>query len=322
MRPSASPRRPAPTGGYYPALALVGGAPAGTILEKLFASSDAGIRAAAAETCNHATFGETTSAALGKLLADPSPQVRGPALRALASYANWRSQAAQQALIQRVTDKSLDPEARLDAADAIAQAVKLQATGVQQDPPMFRALVGLLNEKYEPLDAVAYSALAPVRPYIVGGADDEQFSPVGGWQKWLDKITAEQAGDLTYYSACGASSHTGTEPVDLFCAGGAVVKENPAQAFQSTLKAAQAGYVPAQEVVGMMYAVAKGVPQDYLEAAKWFLTAAEAGNTRAAINYSGSLRSGLGDLRRNTELSARWAKFLAAHPSYSPVPGR
>ena len=68
---------------------------------------------------------------------------------------------------------------------------------------MFRALVGLLSEKNEPLRAVAFLALAPVRQYIVGGADEGQFPPAGGWQKWLDRITAEQAGDLTYYSVCG-----------------------------------------------------------------------------------------------------------------------
>jgi hypothetical protein len=51
-------------------LTLVGGAPAGAVLEKLFVSSDAGVRAAAAETCNHGIFGGATTAALGKLLAD------------------------------------------------------------------------------------------------------------------------------------------------------------------------------------------------------------------------------------------------------------
>jgi uncharacterized protein len=116
--------------------------------------------------------------------------------------------------------------------------------------------------------------------------------------------------------------HTGTEAVDLFCAGGALVSKNPAEAFRMTLNAAQAGYVPAQEVVGMMYAVGKGVQQDYREAGRWFLAAAEAGNTRAAINYVGSLRSGMGNLRTDPELSARWSKFLMAHPEYSPVPGR
>jgi hypothetical protein len=314
----------APIAGYYPSLALVGGTPAGAVLEKLFVSGDAGVRAAAAETCNHGIFGEATTAALGKLLADPSPEVRNAALRALASYANWRSVAAQQTLIQRATDQSLDLDARLDAADGLAQAVKLQAPGVQQDPPMFRALVSLTSDKNEPLQAVALLALAPIRRYIIGGADEGQFPPEEGWGKWLEKITAQQAGDLIYYSVCGpaGSGHTGAEPVDLFCAGGALVNKNPAQAFQSTFEAAQRGYVPAEEVVGMMYAIGKGVQQDYHEAGKWFLSAAEAGNTRAAINYVGALRSNLGNLRRDPELTARWAKFLLAHPEYSPVPGR
>jgi len=315
---------PAPIAGYYPSLALVGGAAAGAVLEKLFLASDAGVRASAAETCNHGIFGEATTAALGKLLADPSPEVRNATLRALASYANWRSAAAQQILIQRATDQSLDLDARLDAADGLAQAVKLQAAGVQQDPPMFRTLVSLASDKNEPLQAVALLALAPIRRYIIGGADEGQFPPEEGWEKWLEKITAQQAGDLTYYSVCGpaSSSRTGAEPVDLFCAGGALVNKNPAQAFQSTFEAAQRGYVPAEEVVGMMYAIGKGVQQDYHEAGKWFLSAAEAGNMRAAINYVGALRSNMGNLRRDPELTARWAKFLLAHPEYSPVPGR
>ena len=58
------------------------------------------------------------------------------------------------------------------------------------------------------------------------------------------------------------------------------------------------------------------------KAAKWFLTAAEAGNPRAAANYVGAGRSGLYNLRGDTELGERWAKFLALHPEYSPVPGR
>ena len=271
------------------------------MLQKLFQSSDATVRLAAAETCNHGIYGEATTAALTKLLGDPSPQVRNAALRATASYANWRYQPAQQALIQRATDKSLDMDARLDAADALAQAVKLQAAGVPQDPPMFRALVSLLSEreKNEPLHAAAYIALAPIRPYIIGGSGAGQFPPDGGWEKWLDKITVEQQGDGVYYNVCktgGSGGGTGGQAVELFCAGGDLVSKNPAKAFQSTLQAAQAGYVPAQEVVGMMYAVGKGVQQDYKEAAKWFLTAAEAGNPRAAANFVATSRSLRGDV--------------------------
>ena len=59
--------------------------------------------------------------------------------------------------------------------------------------------------------------------------------------------------------------------------------------------------MPAQEVVGMMYAVGKGVQQDYKEAARWFLTAAEAGNPRAAANFVATSRS----LRGDVELAPR-----------------
>ena len=48
----------------------------------------------------------------------------------------------------------------------------------------------------------------------------------------------------------------------------------------------------------MMFAVGKGVQQDSRE---------------------GSLRSGMGNLRTDPELSARWSKFNMSHPEYSPV---
>jgi TPR repeat protein len=310
---------PAAISGYYPSLALVGGAPAGEVLQRLFQSSDAKVRLAAAETCNYGIYGDATTAALTRLLGDPSPQVRNAARRATASYANWRYQPAQQALIQRATDKTLDMDARLEAADALGESVRLQAAGVPQDPPMFRALVSLLSEreKNEPLRAAAYVALAPIRPYIMGGAGAGEFPPDGGWEKWLDKITVEQQGDAIYYNVCKTEG-SGGEAVERFCAGRELVSRNPAKAFQATLAAAQAGYVPAQEVVGMMYAVGKGVQQDQKEAAKWFLTAAESGNPRAAANFVAFSRS----LRGDAELAGRWARFLSVHPEYSPVPGR
>jgi hypothetical protein len=55
--------------------------------------------------------------------------------------ANWRYQPAQEALIQQATDQNAAIDARESAADAIAQAMRLQAAGVRQDPPMFKALV-------------------------------------------------------------------------------------------------------------------------------------------------------------------------------------
>src|SRR5215472_19091812 len=89
---------PVASNGYYPQLALVGGAPAGAVLERLFQAKDAAVRAAAADTCRHGIFGAATTAALAKLAADPSVKVRQSAIRALAMCANWRYAAAQKTL--------------------------------------------------------------------------------------------------------------------------------------------------------------------------------------------------------------------------------
>jgi len=74
--------------GYYPDLALVGDAGA---VEKLFASKDAVVRAAAARTCAEVNLGEGTMKALALLATDASAAVRREAIRALTVNANWRS---------------------------------------------------------------------------------------------------------------------------------------------------------------------------------------------------------------------------------------
>ena len=179
----------------------MGGAPAGEVLQKLFQSKDANIRAAAAETGSHGLFGEKTVAAMAQLVADPSPKVRQAAIRALGMSANWRSQAAQQALIQLATNKSADLNDRLNATDALGYAVRLQVRGVRQDPPMFQALISLLADKEEPVRASANAILAPV--YQPASATPPLKAPAGGWQTWLDEITTKEAGYLKDYAVCG-----------------------------------------------------------------------------------------------------------------------
>jgi len=171
-------RLPRPLPAIYPTLALVGGAPAGAVIQKLLVSNDAAVRLAAAETATTPFSARRPPPALAKLLArffSPSAQTRRCAPWHL--MPNWRSAAAQQALIDRATNKSLDNDARLDAADALAQAVKLQAGGEVQDPAMFGALISLLNDKFEPLQAIAYIALAPVRGRSLSGAPMKDSLP-------------------------------------------------------------------------------------------------------------------------------------------------
>jgi hypothetical protein len=279
-------QHPGPSG-YFESLALVGGAPAGVIVQKLLASKDAAVRAAAAETCRHAIFGEETTAVLGKALWDPEAQVRRAALGALAMYAGWRSEAAQKALIDLAThpEKAVEPVDRISAGDGLGFAVRFEVRGGRQDPPVFRALVSLLMDKDEEIRVMAGNILAPVRDGDFRGdaGRPEKKAPEGGWAKWLDDITAKEAGYAKDYEVC-SSTDKRTDAIQLFCDGGAQLKTKPALAFQNTMKAAEQGYVPAEAALGMMYANGKGVQQDYVEAGKWWSKAAAGGHVLAAAN--------------------------------------
>jgi TPR repeat protein len=273
---------PAPVDGYYPTLALVGGTQAGAVVVKLFESPDARVRTAAAETCRHGVFGDAAVSALSKLARDSSAQVRRAAVGALAMYANWRYPAAQNALMELAVDKSADPADRLNAADAIGYALRFQVKGFRQDPPLFRALVGLLKDEDEPVRSTAAGILAPV--YEFGGdSPQRKRAPEGGWEKWLDSISLKR---------------------DLLPATG----DLPA-AFQQTLKAAEGGSVPAQAAVGMMYADGKGVRQSYGEAAKWWVKAAEGGDLDAGRLAWNLYRNGEG-VDRDPAIANRMAAII------------
>ena len=60
------------------------------------------------------------------------------------------------------------------------------------------------------------------------------------------------------------------------------MKQDPHAAFEYTMQAAEKGYVPAEAALGMLYVNGKGVEQNYAEARKWFVKAAEGGHRLAA----------------------------------------
>jgi len=310
--------------GYYSDLALVGGAAAGETVQKLLESTDANVRAAAAETCRYAIFNEEAMAALGKKLVDPSAKVRRATLRALAVNANWRSENAQSALVRFALnpEKAVAPEDRVGAVDGIIQAARFQIRGAQQDAELFKALVALLDDQNEELRTMASNTLAPIRDNEFRGdlGRPERKTPEGGWQHWLETMSAKAAGYRKDYEVCGNSSSKGSshDGIDLFCAGGGYLlgqnlatgqpmHRDPALAFKNTLQAAEQGYVPAENAVALMYANGKGVQQNYAEAAKWWVKAAEAGHVQAAFHTSMVYRGGPG-VPGNAALSAKWGK--------------
>ena len=147
---------------------------------------------------------------------------------------------------------------------------------------MFRALVSLLTEKDEPVRSTAAGILMPAYETAVEGPQKRR-APEGGWDKWLDEITA----------------HNLPNPL---------TPSDPASAFQQTLKSAEGGSASAQSAVAMMYATGKGVQQNFADAYNWWLKAAQAGDLVAA-RFAWNHRTSAG-VQRNPTVTAELAKML------------
>ncbi len=245
-------------------LAVVGGAAAGEVVKKKLTPE--AIRACANTNC-----GEEAIAAIAKLPATPE------ILRVLAINANWRSQAAQGALIRLAQNNG---PYRVSAVDGLVNAMRLQVSGVKQDPPVFAALVGLLQDQDEELRTMANNALATIRDRDFRGdlGRKQNRGPVGGWEKWLADITAKNEG----YGPLGK--------------------------FPETLAAAEKGDVTAAARVGMLYAVGNGTEQDFKLAERWLTRAAEGGHRLAARNLS-MMYTGAPGLGGKAELAKKWWAF-------------
>jgi TPR repeat protein len=302
-----SAKPPAPVNGYYPTLALVGGAPAGAVLQKLFLSPDPAVRLAAAQTAQHGIYGPATTTALAKLTADASRPVSQAAIRALALLASWRYPEAQSALIQLAIDQTADHTSRLSAADGLAHAARLQVKGIRQDPALFAALAALAAEKDEPLRATASLALAPAYEPPPPGAPRRR-SPEGGWQKWVESLYAAENVETKNYDICASTGRE--QALDTFCRGGEALRARDlAKGFALTLQAAEAGYVPAQAAVAMLYANGQGTQQNYAEAGQWWLKAGAAGDLVAA-RHAWNLYSNGEGVERNPTLANQMAPLI------------
>ena len=82
---------------------------------------------------------------------------------------------------------------------------------------------------------------------------------------------------------------------------GESVTQNYAEAMKWYLKAAEQENANAQSNLGLMYEKGQGVKQDYSEANKWYQKAAEQGNTSAQFNLGLSLYFGKGITQNYTE---------------------
>jgi len=93
--------------------------------------------------------------------------------------------------------------------------------------------------------------------------------------------------------------------------GFAEMSENEfANMIKNIVKHAEQGNANAQNLVGEMYFLGKGVKQDYQEAAKWYRKAAEQGDANAQYNLGFMYKNGQG-VKQDYQEAAKWYRKAA-----------
>jgi hypothetical protein len=185
-----------PDATQFAALELVGGGQAGKVMPSLLGAGTEASRVLAARVSGRANFGTEADTALGAKLMDASAAVRKEAITSLGRVADWRNQAAQQALISFATNAAGDAAERALAVDAIGVAVKYQIggavdTGGYQDPPLFQALITLLGDADANVRSHAFAILKPAMSsnYDPTASPASQQAAVAAWQDWVKTLT-------------------------------------------------------------------------------------------------------------------------------------
>ena len=89
----------------------------------------------------------------------------------------------------------------------------------------------------------------------------------------------------------------------------------PSSSLEDVRSCAEQGYAVAQNSLGWMYATGEGVPEDYVEAIRWFRSGAEQGNA-AAQNGLGVMYSEGWGVPEDSAEAVRWYR-LAAEQGYA-----
>jgi uncharacterized protein len=103
----------------------------------------------------------------------------------------------------------------------------------------------------------------------------------------------------------------------LLLAGVVGCDSEPVSEFEATRKAAEQGDALAQNNLGLMYAHGKGVPENDVEALKWYRKAAEQGNAQAQHFLGGMYFAREGGPEDDAE-AVKWFR-KAAEQGYAPA---
>ena len=101
------------------------------------------------------------------------------------------------------------------------------------------------------------------------------------------------------------------------------VPQNFKEALRWYMKAAEQGYAGAQSNLGVMHQVGKGVPQNFKEALRWYTKAAEQRHADAQFNLGALYTNGEGGIKQDLPRALKWFRLAAAQghePAKATVP--
>lgn len=196
---------------------------------------------------------------------------------------------ARQAAVEETPDEPV-----LTAADQAAaqpepqQAVAATTQKAKKKRGFFKRLLG--RDKPEAAPAPAQSAKVAAAP-----AATPEPTPAPA-----PKPASGQAGAV--------SNHA----LGLAYALGDGVEQDPAKAFEHFVKAARAGYAPAQYRAGLARAYGEGVDKDLARAVEWYEKAALQGHAIARRNLGLIYQSGGPGVAPDASLALAWFELLAS----------
>ena len=112
--------------------------------------------------------------------------------------------------------------------------------------------------------------------------------------------------------ASGQAGAVSNHALGLAYALGDGVEQDSAKAFEHFVKAAQAGYAPAQYRAGLALAYGEGVDKDLARAVEWYEKAALQGHAIARRNLGLIYQSGGPGVAQDASLALAWFELLAS----------
>jgi predicted esterase len=179
----------------YLNLQRIGGPPAAAAVLAGLQSKNGGVRAAAAESGDKASWGSAAALELAKLVADENDKAAQAALRTLGTWANWHYPEAIQALCDVASGKAAEGSKgpsggeRLLAVEGLARAARLAAHGNFEDKELWATLVKALDDEDVRVRAAAFAALQKANKdafgYVPGATPAARQPAVAKWQAWI-----------------------------------------------------------------------------------------------------------------------------------------